>query len=492
MNELMDLAHLINSSVPIVVIETRDEKESLKKICYLAKSMKMQAYGWSLIQGYSQLNNKCEIQGRNILEPADLLYTIYNHKYPGIFILLDFHPFIADNTNLRLLKEIAIEADKNRQTVILISTQIDIPAELKHLTARFEFPFPSEQKLLSILNKIIGDWKLKHSGREVKVDSETAKMFIKNLRGLSLNEIKRIVINALRDNAITSEDIPELAEAKYKLLNKSNVLYYEHDTESFSNVGGLKNLKAWLEKRKSIFLGMQKFVANDIPKGILLLGIQGTGKSLAAKSVSGTWGIPLLRLDFGTLYNKFYGETERKTRESLKMAEMMAPCVLWIDEIEKGIASDTNDGGTSKRVLGTLLTWMAEKDSKVFIVATANDISILPPEIMRKGRLDEVFFVDLPDKSVRKEIFEIHLKKREINPDDFNLEIVADACEGFSGAEIEQVVVSSLYSTLSSDSKLTTEILLDEIKNTRPLSVIMAEDIDYLRSWASNRTVSAN
>jgi SpoVK/Ycf46/Vps4 family AAA+-type ATPase len=174
------------------------------------------------------------------------------------------------------------------------------------------------------------------------------------------------------------------------------------------------------------------------------------------------------------------------------MAEMMSPCVLWIDEIEKGIASDTNDSGTSKRVLGTLLTWMAEKDSKVFIVATANDISILPPEIMRKGRLDEVFFVDLPDKSVRKEIFEIHLRKREIETTNINLDVIADACEGFSGAEIEQVVVSGLYSTLGNETNLSTQILLDEISNTRPLSVIMAEDIDYLRNWAAGRTVSAN
>jgi SpoVK/Ycf46/Vps4 family AAA+-type ATPase len=492
MNEIMDLVHLVKSHVPIIVIETRDEKETLKKVCNLAMSMNTQIFGWSLIQGYSQLRTNCEIEGSNILEPQDVLYKIYNHKSPGIFVLLDFHPYIADNTITRLLKEIAIEADQYRQTVILISTQIDIPSDLKHLTASFEFPFPTEQKLLSILNDLIGKWKKKNGGREVKVDSETVQAFIKNLRGLSLNEIKRIVNNALRDNAITAEDIPEMAEAKYKLLNKGNVLYYEHDTASFSNVGGLRTLKAWLEKRKPIFMGAEKLIANDIPKGILLLGIQGTGKSLAAKSVSGTWGIPLLRLDFGTLYNKFYGETERKTRESLKMAEMMSPCVLWIDEIEKGIASDTNDGGTSKRVLGTLLTWMAEKDSKVFIVATANDISILPPEIMRKGRLDEVFFVDLPDKSIRKEIFEIHLRNRELEADNFNLDKIADASEGFSGAEIEQVVVSGLYTTLGSNSKLTSEILLDEIKQTRPLSVIMAEDIDYLRNWAMNRTVSAN
>ena len=223
----------------------------------------------------------------------------------------------------------------------------------------------------------------------------------------------------LRDNAINKEDIPEIAKAKYYLLNKDNVLYYEHDTSSFAEVGGLNNLKTWLEKRKPIFIGEVKNTGIDVPKGVLLLGVQGSGKSLAAKSVAGTWGIPLLRLDFGTLYNKFYGETERKTREALKTADMMAPCVLWVDEIEKGLASDSNDSGTSKRVLGTVLTWMSERKTLVFLVATANDIQNLPPELMRKGRMDEIFFVDLPTKEIRKEILAIHLKEKKSRSQSF-------------------------------------------------------------------------
>jgi SpoVK/Ycf46/Vps4 family AAA+-type ATPase len=298
--------------------------------------------------------------------------------------------------------------------------------------------------------------------------------------------------NALRDNALTKEDIPEIAKAKYELLNKDDVLYYEHNTSSFAQVGGQKNLKEWLDKRKAIFLGDKKFSSNDIPKGILLLGVQGSGKSLAAKSVAGTWGIPLLRLDFGTLYNKYYGETERKTRDSMKMADMMSPCVLWIDEIEKGIAPDSGESGTSKRILGTLLTWMAERTSRVFVVATANDIQCLPPELLRKGRLDEIFFVDLPNGDTRKEIFSIHLKKREFNPGDFNLESISEKSNGFSGAEIEQVIVSGLYSTIGGSGNLNTDILLDEIKRTKPLSVIMAENIESMREWAKERTVPAN
>ena len=257
-------------------------------------------------------------------------------------------------------------------------------------------------------------------------------------------------------------------------------------------MGGLRNLKDWLEKRKNLFIGDLENKGIDIPKGVLLLGVQGSGKSLAAKSIAGTWGIPLLRLDFGTLYNKYYGETERKTREALKTADMMAPCVLWVDEIEKGLASESNDSGTSKRVLGTLLTWMSERKTRVFLVATANDIQNLPPELMRKGRMDEIFFVDLPEKEIRKEILNIHLRKRNMDPLNFDLDVISEACEGFSGAEIEQVIVSGFYSTVGGYMQLNTEILLDEIKKTRPLSVVMFEHINSMREWAKDRTVPAN
>jgi SpoVK/Ycf46/Vps4 family AAA+-type ATPase len=223
----------------------------------------------------------------------------------------------------------------------------------------------------------------------------------------------------------------------------------------------------------------------------LLLGIQGSGKSLAAKAVAGSWGVPLLRLDFGALYDKFIGETERKTRESLKMAERMAPCVLWFDEIEKGISLEDNDGGTSRRILSTLLTWMAERKSAIFMVATANDIESLPPELMRKGRFDEIFFVDLPDAETRKVIFSIHLKKRGLDPDNFDFTKLLPASEGFSGSEIEQAIVSGLYSCVGGAGVLTTELLLNALRATKPLSVVMAEQIRALRDWAHERTVLA-
>jgi SpoVK/Ycf46/Vps4 family AAA+-type ATPase len=254
----------------------------------------------------------------------------------------------------------------------------------------------------------------------------------------------------------------------------------------------MARLKHWVAQRRAVFLGDNPPVGLDPPKGVLLLGVQGSGKSLAAKALAGGFGVPLVRLDFGSMYNKFHGETERNLRESLKSAEALQPCVLWIDEIEKGLATSTSDDGVSKRVLGYLLTWMAERKAKVFLVATANAVHELPPELLRKGRFDEIFFVDLPAAAVRAEIFRIHLGKRRANPADFDLDALAAASEGFSGAEIEQAVVSALYAAHADGGRLDAQHVLAEIANTRPLSVLMAEQVQGLREWARTRTVPAD
>jgi SpoVK/Ycf46/Vps4 family AAA+-type ATPase len=373
----------------------------------------------------------------------------------------------------------------------LISHELAIPDEIKRFVSRFDMALPNKEQLEKLIRREAKAWSIKN-GKKVRTDAKTLARLINNLQGLTFADAQRLIRNVINDDgAITEDELPAVNKAKFELLNMDGVLSFEYETSKFSQVGGLHNLKRWLKQREVVFHRRDELNL-DPPKGLMLVGVQGGGKSLAAKAVAGMWNVPLLRLDFGALYNKYHGETERNLREALKMAELMAPCVLWFDEIEKGISTQDNDGGTSQRVLGTLLTWMAENNKPVFIVATANDISRLPPELIRKGRLDEIFFVDLPDGDARQEIFKIHLEKRKINSVQFDLQQLANASDGFTGSEIEQAIVSGLYHSYGQGIPLTTEIILEELKNTRPLSVIMAEKIAALKEWASGRTLSAN
>ena len=275
-------------------------------------------------------------------------------------------------------------------------------------------------------------------------------------------------------------------------MNRDDILAFEFETSNFDELAGMQNLKTWLQQRAKFFHQSHDMKGMESPKGILLLGVQGCGKSVAAKAVAGAWNVPLLRLDFGRLYNKYVGESESNIREALKTAEVMSPCILWIDELEKGISVNEHDDGTSQRILGTLLTWMAENDKPVFIVATSNAIEQLPPELIRKGRLDEVFFVDLPSAEVREAIFHIHADKRELDKAPLDMAKLANLTEGFSGAEIEQLVVSAIYSAHADESPVTMETLFEEIRNTKPLSILMSEKITALRHWAEGRTVSVD
>jgi SpoVK/Ycf46/Vps4 family AAA+-type ATPase len=279
-------------------------------------------------------------------------------------------------------------------------------------------------------------------------------------------------------------------KAKYQLLNRGGILRFEYETARLNELAGFRALKLWLEQRRSGF-GEDRPPGLDAPKGVLLLGVQGCGKSLAAKATASAFGLPLLRLDFGSLYNKYHGETERNLRESLHAVEVLSPCVLWLDEIEKGLATGHDESGTERRVLGSLLTWMAERQAQVFLVATANDVGELPPELVRKGRFDEIFFVDLPPPASRAEILTIHLRKRGLAPERLHLADLVAATNGFSGAEIEQAIVSALYAAHALGQELQPTHLLGEIRKTRPLSVVMAERVTALRSWAQGRTVPA-
>jgi SpoVK/Ycf46/Vps4 family AAA+-type ATPase len=486
-----DLGLVIAAGVSIVVLETYDEPRAIDLLMRVARQRDTALHQWTITEGLKRAGFGLQVEEPNkYADPGVLLDQLKKRAEPGIYALCDFHPWLGEDnpTQIRQLKDIALRNNTGAVTVVLISHRIKLPEELARLTARFEVSLPNKEQIMKVVREEAKSWAKYNSNARVKTDNETLEQLVSGLRGLTHGEVRRLARSAIVDDgAITDTDLPEINQAKFRLMDMEGVLTFDYSGEQLSNIGGMDNLKNWLGKRKSVFAGGVEGL--DPPKGILLLGVQGGGKSLAAKAIAGAWSVPLLKLDMGALYNKFYGETERNLRESLRLAEKMSPCVLWLDEIEKGLGADSEDSGTAGRVLGTLLTWMAEHKEGVFMVATSNDISRLPPELVRKGRFDELFFVDLPDDEARHKIFSIHLANRELNAEQFSLPELVAASEGFSGAEIEQAVVSSLYSALARDEEVTSELLLEELLSTSPLSIIMGERISQLRDWAQQRNV---
>jgi AAA+ superfamily predicted ATPase len=491
LSETKDLGLILDTQIPIVVVESSDEKRVLALLMQFAMQRGLPFSEWSVTRGL----RRGELVGDpppNIKygDPDEALQQIYRTPGPGLYALCDVHPYLTSQPKtVRLLKDIALDYERLQNTLVLVSHQLTIPQELARLTASFKLSLPGDDELLAMVRKCAQDWARLHRGRKVTTDSRTLDKLIANLRGTTHSDAQMLIRHAIfADGAIHDSDIPEINKLKFELLDAEGVLHYEYDTETFAQVAGLDNLKRWLKLRQQDLLGQG---GQDRPRGILLLGVQGSGKSLAAKAVAGMFGVPLLSLDFGTLYNKYFGETERNLRNSLRQAELMAPCVLWMDEIEKGIATGDTDNATSKRVLATLLTWMAENQKPVFLVATSNDIAALPPELLRKGRLDEIFFVDLPDLDTRREIFRIHLAKRELDPTTFELDHLAELSDGFTGAEIEQAIVSARYLAAARHDSVTSADIVGAINRTYPMSVVRADAVESLRNWARGRTVAA-
>ncbi len=492
MNNEHDLELILNSQVPLIVVETHDEPpmlELLKRVSLSRNAADYQpVFRWTITDGLQRMELALQDDTEE-LDPEQVLRHIRRTQQTGIYVLLDFHPYLKDPVNIRLLKDICIDFPQAKRHVVLLSHQLELPPELEAFGARFHIALPNERQRNEIIREVASEWR-EAKGKTVSADPRALELLVTNLAGLTESDTRRLARNAIfNDGAITRSDLEGVMAAKYELLNRGGVLGFEYETHRFSDVAGLSRLKAWLEQRKPAFLGEAQAAGLDVPRGVLLIGVQGCGKSLTAKATAGVYGVPLLRLDFGTLYNKYHGESERNLRESLKTAEVMAPCVLWIDEIEKGLSTGHDSTGTTRRVLGTFLTWLAEKNSPVFVVATANDISALPPELVRKGRFDELFFVDLPDSDVRMAIFEVHLRFRGHDPAAFDLARLEAAADGFSGAEIEQGIVSALYAAHAKREPLSTAHILRELERTQPLSVVMAETVHALRSWADGRTV---
>jgi len=496
-----NLEVLLRSHFPIIVIETHEEKRAIELLTRVSLQDGRRLLRWTAATGLQE----CGFTGRfepssetwgikddpDSREPLNMLMMLHKVTRGSLVVLIDFHPYIGEPQVLRELKEIAQESTDSGNRLILVSHDLDIPGGIAKLCTSLSLSLPDENQLRALVMEEAKKWSMSQQ-KKVKTDRDALERLIRNLSGLTLTDARRIVRNAITvDGAITDEDVTDAMESKYRLADQNSLLSFEYDTASFADVGGFARLKKWLDVRKKPFLAGSG-ANGDRPKGVLLLGVQGCGKSLAAKSIAGVWGVPLLRLDFGAVYNKYIGESEKNIREALAAAEVLAPCVLWIDEIEKGIQVSGEDSGTARRILGTFLTWMSENSKPVFIVSTANDIEALPPELVRKGRMDEIFFVDLPDEKERAAILGIHLMQRKIKPGGIDVAAIARGSEGFSGAELEQAVVSAYYVADADGKPVTTDLLLDEIKQTRPLSQVMKEKIAALRTWAKGRTVSVN
>jgi SpoVK/Ycf46/Vps4 family AAA+-type ATPase len=490
-----ELEVLLRSRIPLVVLESRDETRVLQMLAALAVRLTRNAhtpmFEWTVTDGLKRVDVDLGPPQRFNTEPLEILKHIRATPTAGVYVLVDFHPYLKDPIHVRLLKDICLGYELVARTIVLLSDEIDLPREIEQFSARCELAVPDREERRALVQEVAQEWVKANPGQRVQADRTALDLLIENLNGLTTTDTRRLARKAIFDDgALSKVDLPGIMQAKYALLNRSGVLSYEHDTAKFADIGGLERLKEWLRQRKPAFDGGAPGL--EPPRGLLLLGVQGCGKSLAARAAAGILDVPLLRLDFGAVYNKWYGESERNVRDTLRTAELMAPCVLWIDEIEKGIAVGDSDSGTSRRALGTFLTWLAEKKAATFVIATANDIQALPPELIRKGRFDEIFFVDLPSSEVREEILTIHAKRRGLNLSPVELQQLAAASQDFSGAELEQAVVSALYSARANQQQASAAHVLREIQATRPLCRILAERVEALREWAAERTVPAD
>ncbi len=484
-----ELELLVEAKFHLIAIDTHEEARAMALVEALARKHAQPCYRWKVSEGLAR-HDQSVPPVTELAKPLDLLRHLAAAASPGVYLLIDLHPFLEEPVHVRLLKDALA---REGRTVFLLGHGMKLPPDLEKIAAVFDLPNLSKEEVLAILKQEVAQIRAAFPDREPMGEPEAVDGLLQHLAGLGAEDARRVIRQVLLDDGtLTLSDFGRIYQAKRELLGREGVLSLENASVKLDDLAGLSQLKRWLLARREAFLGDPAVTRLEVPKGILLLGVQGCGKSMAAKAVASAWGVPLLRLDFGALYNKYLGETERNLRESLKVADAMAPCVLWLDEIEKGLATSDADGGESRRLLGTLLTWMAERKARVFMIATSNDIERLPPELVRKGRVDEIFFVDLPAEAQRAEILAIHLKRRGHALDSFDLPALARAAEGFSGAELEQAVVAAMYAARLENKPLEGAQVAAEMARTKPLAVVMAEKIAYLRLWARDRTVPAD
>jgi len=524
MDKVLDrLKVLIDSSTPIVVMETVEEMRAVRMVRVACAALNLAAFEWTIASGLARsgggpvealvergafapggyragevndlvANAKALYDSR---EPAKMLANLEGISIEAAFILKDLHRHMDDPVVVRRLRDVGQKFATNRRTVVLTAPKISIPPELASLVEFLELPLPDRQRLRLIIDEVLVRISKTHTLQR-RLEPGGLDAMADNLRGLTEEEAERAISQTLVARyALCPETVTDVLEAKKALLKRSEMLDFVEVSDTLASVGGLDNLKHFLAQRRGSWEEQAREFGLDPPRGVIILGVQGCGKSMCARAIAGEWRLPLVKFDTAAVYDKYIGETEKRIQKVFQVAEGLAPCVLWIDELEKVFAgsgpdSASADAGVSSRLLASFLSWMQDRKAPVFVAATCNNVNALPPELIRKGRFDELFFVDLPNQSERKQIFTIQLTKRKRNPTEFGLDPVAAAAQGFSGAEIESVMQTALYAAYSQKLPLGTEHLLEAIRSTVPLSTTRAEEIEALREWAEKRAVPAS
>lgn len=495
MEAAKEIEVLIRAKYPILYVVSWEERRVELAISNVCKALNRTLYTWSVTQGMRPNVPRTSGPAKPTVLPGELEALAQVHEAPEytVFLLKDFHPYMRDNRVIRLLRDLSVRLRGKAQTIILLGPTLSLPTDLEKDVTVLDFPLPDVPEIEATLDKVIAAVK-SNANVDSTLEPVKREALIKSAQGLTLDEIESVFARSLVEKKKFDLDI--VLEEKKQIIRKSGLLEYYQADQSLKDVGGMGLLKEWLDKRTSSFTDKARDFGLPAPKGILLIGVQGCGKSLIAKSVSAHWNLPLLKLDVGRIFGSLVGQSEENIRRAIAVAESVAPCILWADELEKGFAgvggSGVSDSGTTARVFSTFLTWMQEKTSPVFLIATANQVNALPPEMLRKGRFDEIFFVDLPGDKEREQIFEIHLAKRNRPLTKFNTKALSKATDGFSGAEIEQIVVGALFVAFDAGRELAQKDLIAEAKAVVPLSVMMREEIDELRTWAQLRTRPAS
>ena len=495
--QMGDLEVLIRARYPLIYVISWEEQRVLRQVSRIASKLGKNVFEWSINTGLVPAGTSIQSQKQRdtaTQDPIVALGNVIEHVDPALYVFKDFHPFLKcqNMSVIRLLREVASSLKNTYKTILIVSPMFELPPELEKDITIVDFELPKENDFTALLNRIIEEIK-DNPKLNVKIDDRMREQIVHALLGLTLTEGENVLAKTLvQHRGFGERSLEVINSEKKQIIRKNGVLEYYDTEETMESVGGLDSLKNWLVRRSVVFTDQARAFGLPAPKGVLLLGVQGCGKSLMAKTISNIWHLPLLRFDVGRVFGSLVGSSELNIRRAIQVAESVAPVVFWIDEIDKAFRGSrgsgaATDAGTSSRVFSTFLTWLSEKKSSVFVVSTANDVSALPPELLRKGRFDEIFFVDLPSFQERRDIFKVHLKKRKMDAEKFDLEALAKASTGFSGAEIEEAIISSMFDAFYEKQQLTTERVLNSLRQTVPLSKTMSEDIDNLRRWSVGR-----